>query len=69
MVVDLTDFGTEGMSKYFPYDNESKNVGIFPILDEEPEVTPELGEQYLNAKKNFTEREQDGHRPCGMSES
>ena len=33
-----------------PYENESQHSETFPILDEEPEVTLELGDQYENEK-------------------
>ena len=36
--------------QYGPYDDGSQNGETFHSLEEEPEVTPELGCQYLNAK-------------------
>ena len=50
MVGDLEVLGTEDMLKYEPYEDESQNVETFSILDEEPEVTPEWRDQYLNTE-------------------
>ena len=45
--------GAEEKFQYDPYENKSQNADTLPILDEEPEVTPELGGQYLNAEILF----------------
>ena len=47
---DLANLGAEDILQYDPYENESLNEEAFLICDEEPEVTPEWGDQYLNAK-------------------
>ena len=39
--------------KYNPYEDKSQNAVMFPILDKEPEVTPEWGDKYFNAKILF----------------
>ena len=50
MVNDIGDLSTEDMSQFDLYEDKSQNVETFPSLDEEPEVTPMWGGQYLNAK-------------------
>ena len=49
MVGDLVDIGTDDMSQNDPYDDESCNDNIFPILDGEPEVVQGWGNQYLKS--------------------
>ena len=49
-VGDLVELGVEGMPEYDPYENKLQNAKTFPVLNEEPEVTPKLGEQYVNAE-------------------
>ena len=48
MVRDLVELGVEDMLQYNPHEDKSQNAKTFPILDKEPEVTPELGDQYVN---------------------
>ena len=47
---DLIELEVEDMLQYDPYDEESGNAKTFPMLEEEPEVTPKLGDQYVNAE-------------------
>ena len=44
MVDDLADLGAKDSPQYDPV-NKSQGDEIFPILDEEPEVTPEWVDQ------------------------
>ena len=46
---DLANLGVEETPQYNPYKDESQNAETFPMLDEEPEGTPEWGDQYVNA--------------------
>ena len=48
-VKDLVELGVEGTPQYNPYEEELQNAEIFPMLDKGPEVTPECGDQYVNA--------------------
>ena len=50
---DLVDLDVEETPQYDPYEDELQNAETFPMLDEEPEVTPEWGEQYVNAEILF----------------
>ena len=43
-VRDLVELGVENMPKCYSYVDKSQNAEIFSILDEEPEVTSEWGE-------------------------
>ena len=45
---DIAEMGAEGTMQYDLYDDNSQNAETFPSLDEEPEVTPEWGDQYVN---------------------
>ena len=40
---DLVELDVEDMLQYDPYENETQNDEVFPILYKEPEVTPEWG--------------------------
>ena len=46
---DLVGLGVEVTLQYNPYEDELQNAKMFPMLDKEPEVTPEGG-QYVNAE-------------------
>ena len=43
MVSDLKELGVENTSQYDPYEKKSQNEKMFPVLDEEPKVTPGWG--------------------------
>ena len=45
---DLVHLGVEETLQIDPYENKSQNAETFPMLDEEPEVNPEWGNQYVN---------------------
>ena len=47
---DLVDLGVEETLQYDPYENELKYVETFPMLDEEPDITPKWGDQYVTAE-------------------
>ena len=47
---DLVNMSVEETMQYDPYEDESQNAETFPMLDKEPEVTPEWGDQYVNAE-------------------
>ena len=49
-VRDLVELGVEDTSQNNPYEDKLQNAKMCPILDEEPEVTPELGEQFVNTE-------------------
>ena len=49
LVGDL-ELDAEDISKYDPYEDESQNAKTFLILDDKPEVTPDWGDQYVNAE-------------------
>ena len=40
---DLVGLCMEDTIQYDPYENKLQNAKMFPMLDEEPEVTPEWG--------------------------
>ena len=46
----MVNLGVEETPQYDSCDDESQNAETFPMLDEEPEVTPEWGDQYVNAE-------------------
>ena len=41
----------EDTPQYDPYEDELQNAKMFPMLVEEPEVTPRVGGPYVNAEK------------------
>ena len=41
---DLVELGVEDTPQYDPYEDESQNAQMFPMLDEQPEVTTERGD-------------------------
>ena len=41
------------MPQHDPYEDELQNAETFPALDEEPQVTSELEDQYLNTEIFF----------------
>ena len=47
---DLVDLDEEETMQYDPYEDKVQNAETFPMLDEEQEVTPEWGDQYVNAE-------------------
>ena len=47
---DLVDLGVEETPQYDPYEDKSQNAETFPMLDEEPEITPKWGDQFVNAE-------------------
>ena len=53
MVSDLVELSEEDTLQYDPYEDKLQNAKTFPILDEEPEVTSEWGDQYVNAGTLF----------------
>ena len=50
MLRDLVDLGVEETLQYDTDEDESQNAETLPMLDEEPEVTPNRGDQYVNAE-------------------
>ena len=46
----LVDLGVEETPQYDPYEDKLQNAETFPMLDEEQEVTPKWGDQYVNAE-------------------
>ena len=46
----LVELGVEDTPQYDQYDDKLQNAETFPMLDKEPEVTPEWGNQYVNAE-------------------
>ena len=48
---DLVELGVQETPQYDPYEDELQDAKTFPIFDEEPDVTPEWGGQYVNAEK------------------
>ena len=50
MVNNLADWGAEDMPQNDACKDDSKNGETFPGFEEEPEVTPPWGDQYLNAE-------------------
>ena len=50
MLGDLVELGAEDTPQYDPYADDSQNAETFHMLDEEPEVTPKWGDQYMNAE-------------------
>ena len=50
MVRDQVELGVEDTLQYDTYEDELQNANTFPMLDEESEVTPEWGNQYVNAE-------------------
>ena len=49
MVGDLVELGAEDTVQYDLSEDNSQKGKTFPMLDEEPEVSPEWGDQYVNA--------------------
>ena len=49
MVSDLSKLCVENPPKYDQYEDKPQNNDTFPMLDEEPEVSPRWGDQYINA--------------------
>ena len=47
---DLVNLGVEETPQYDPYEDKLQNAEIIPMLNEEPEVIPEWGDQYVNAE-------------------
>ena len=41
MVRDLVELGVEDALQYNPYEEKLQNAKMFPMLDQEPELTPE----------------------------
>ena len=52
-VRDLVGLGVDYPSQYDPYEDKSQTAQTFLILDEEPEVTPEWENQYVNTETLF----------------
>ena len=50
MMRGLVELGVKDTLQYDPYEKKSQNAKMLPILDEEVEVTPEWGDQYVNAE-------------------
>ena len=50
---DLVGLGAEAILQYDSYEDELKNAETVPMLDKEPEVTPEWGDQYVNSEIFF----------------
>ena len=46
----MVNLGVEETLQYNPYEDELQNAKTFPMLDEELEVTPMWGDQYVNAE-------------------
>ena len=46
-------WSVENTQHYDPYEEESQMAEMFHILDEEPDATPEWGDQYVNAEILF----------------
>ena len=42
-VRDLVELGVEDTLQYYPYEYKLQNAEMFPMLDKEPEATPEWG--------------------------
>ena len=68
-VRDLVKLGVEDTPQYNPYENELQNGETFPILDEEPEVTPKGGGPMCKHWNVTPKREQNRQRLCGMLEA
>ena len=47
---DLIELGIADTQQYDPYEDKSQDSKTFPILDKELEVTPELGDLYVNVE-------------------
>ena len=58
-MVRLAELGVEAIPQFDPYMDKLQNLETLPIMGEEPEVTPEWGDQYLHAEITL-KREQDG---------
>ena len=46
----LVELGVEDIPQYDPHEDELSNAKMFPMLDEEPEVIPNWGYQYVDAE-------------------
>ena len=66
-VGNLIELGVEVMSQYDPYEGKSQNKETFPMLNKEPEVTPELW-TVCEHRNIAPKRGQDGQRLSGMPE-
>ena len=55
--------------QYDPYEDKLQNAEMLPMLDEEPEVTPELGGPIHKCMNTAPERGQDGQRPSDLPEA
>ena len=47
----LVDLGVQETPQYVLYEDKLHNAETFPMLAEEPEITPEWRDQYVNAEK------------------
>ena len=65
MLRDLVSLGVEEILQYDPYEDKSQNSERFPMLDEEPEVTPKGG-PICKCRDTAPKRGQDGQRLSGM---
>ena len=52
-VRDLVELSVEDTLQYDPYKDKLKNAKTLPFLNEEPEVTPEWRDQYVNEEILF----------------
>ena len=66
---DLVDLNAEETLQYDPYDDELHNAEAFPMLDEEPEVTPQVWEPICKCRNIASEKGQDGQRLSDMLEA
>ena len=53
MARDLVELSVEDTPYYDLYEDKSQIDKVFPMLDVEPKVTPEWGEQYVKAEILF----------------
>ena len=60
----------EDTLQYHPYKDELQNVEMFHILDEEPEVAPEWGGQFVNAEILLPwDKMAKGHMVCSKHDA
>ena len=65
---DLVNLGVEETPQDDPYEDGLQNAETFPMLDEEPEVTPEGG-LICECRNTAPKRGQDGKKPCDTPEA
>ena len=69
MLKNFVKLGVEKTLQYDPNEDKMQNAETYPILDEEPVVTPKWGDQYINADILLPRGAQNDQRLSDMPEA